>query len=242
MLDRRMSDRVGGLAAIATAGLFAAGLVVWSSPGLPEFDSPADVGGWLVHHRATCRAAAILASVSLVPMLVFGACLFGLLRDAEGDDGPVSRVYLGAILGPIAFDLLFLQFLYRVAWRGGETAPQATHALSRLFVAPGAAAFACWTLAFAAIALVVWRHGGLPRWLGLAAILVAAVQLVLIPVSLLHSGAFQAAGSLFGVFVPLGAPLIWGVAAGVVMVKRSLEPEPIALPLGLIRLGERTVG
>jgi hypothetical protein len=244
MLDRRTKDWLGGICAIATVILFGAGWAAWAGPGLPDMNSAASVANWFVHHKDACRIAAILGSLSLFPMLVFDVCLYGILREAEGGDGIVARAYFGAALVTVVFDLMFLQFLYTVAWRPGQTLPQVTQALDDLFLAPGVAAFACWMLAFGAVALIVLKRGGLPRRLGQAAIVVALTQLLFLPTSFVHGGTFDISNGLLGVFIPLGAPLIWSAATGVVMLKRAVgqtDHGPIAHPMGLTRVGERTV-
>jgi hypothetical protein len=234
MIERRTRNRIGGASAIAAIVLFAAGWAAWAGPGLPDMSSATAVANWFANHKDSCRIAAILGSLSLFPMLVFDVCLYGLLREAERGDGIVTRAYFAATLVTVVFDLIFLQFLYTVAWRPGETLLEVTQALNDLFLAPGVAAFACWMLAFGAIGLIVLRRGGLPRSLGHAALIVAAVQLLFLPTSFVHGGAFDISDGLFGVFIPLGAPLIWGAAAGIVMLR---QPAASTAPTDAVTTG-----
>jgi hypothetical protein len=244
MLDRRARNLVGGVSAIATLVLFGAGWATWAGPGLPDLNSANAVARWLVQHKDACRVAAILGSLSLPTMIAFDVCLYSSLREAEGGDGIVTRAFFGAALMTIVFDLMFLQFLFTAAYRPGQTLPQVTQGLNDLFLGPGVAAFGCWMLEFAAIALIVLQRGGLPRWLGQTAIAVAASQLLFLPTSFVHSGTFDISNGLFGVFIPLGAPLVWGAAAGIVMLRRAIadgRQEPIAHHAGHVRVGDRTL-
>jgi hypothetical protein len=219
MIDKRTRGRIGAIGGITTLVLFGAGWAVWFLPGLPDLQSASAVAHWFVTHRTDCRIAAILGSLSLPMMIAFDVALYGILREAEGGDGTVTRAYFGAALLTIVFDLMFLQFLFTAAYRPGQTSAQVTQALNDLFLGPGVAAFGCWMLEFAAIALIVLKRGGLPRWLGQAAIAVAISQLLFLPTSFVHTGTFNIADGLFGVFIPLGAPLIWAALAGLAMTR-----------------------
>jgi hypothetical protein len=78
-------------------------------------------------------------------------------------------------------------------------------------------------LMFTAIAVIVLKRGGLPRWLGYTAAAVAAAQLLFIPTSFVHGGTFDISNGLLGVFIPLGTPILWAAAAGIVMLTRTSE-------------------
>ena len=241
MLDERTRDRIGGICGIATLVLFGAGWAAWASPGLPNMNSAAAVSHWFVQHQNACRIAAILGCLSLAPMVWFEVCLYARLRRAEGGDGTVSRVMFGAFLVTVVFDMLFCQFLFVAAWRPGHTLPDVTQSLNDIFLGPGVAAFGCWMAAFVSIGLIVLKRGGLPRWLGHTALAVAAAQLLYLPTSFVHGGTFDISNGLFGVFIPLGTPLLWGAAAGVVMLAATRAPEresELVAPRGSQRLGE----
>lgn len=229
MLNARTRDKLGGTAAIATLVLFGAGWAAWAGPGLPDMNSAQSVAHWFVVHQSACRVAAILGSLSLATMILFEVCLYGILREAEGGDGTITRAYFGGALLTFVFDLLFLQFLFVVAWRPGHTLPQVTQALNDGFLGPGVAAFACWMLMFGAIAWIILKTGVLPRGFGITALAVAVAQLLFIPTSFVHGGTFDISNGLLGVFIPLGAPLVWGAALGVFMLRRAAREstEPV---------------
>src|SRR5262249_49634509 len=151
----------------------------------------------------------------------FDVALYPVLRHAEGGDGIVTRAYFGAALMTIVFDLMFIQFLFVAAYRPGQTADTVTQALNDLFLGPGVVAFGCWMLEFGAIALIPLKQAALPRWLGHPAIIVALSQLLFIPTAWEHTGTFNIADGLLGVFIPLGAPLIWTALAGVTLMRTS---------------------
>ena len=221
MLDSRTRDRIGGISGIVSALMFAAGWAFWRVPGLPNMSSAIDVSRWFVEHQNACRVAAILGSLSLLFMIWFDVCLYGILRKAEGGDGVATRAFFGGALISLAFNMLFCQFLFVVAWRPGKTLPEVTQALNDVFLGPGVAAFGCIMAMFVAIAVVVIRRGGLPVWLGYSAAAVAAFQVLFIPTSFVYGGIFDISDGLLGVYVPLGTPVIWTVAASVAMLRRS---------------------
>ena len=221
VIDITARARIGAISGIATFVLFFAGWAAWAGPGLPDLNSSTAVAAWFVEHADACRIAAILGSLSLPAMIAFDVWLYGILRDAEGGDGIVTRAFFGAALMTIVFDLMFLQFLFTAAFRPGHQFADVTQSLNDLFLGPGVAAFGCWMLEFGAIALIVLKRGGLPRALGYAAAAVSVSQLLFIPTSFVHSGTFDISNGLFGVFIPLGAPIVWAAATGMVMLRRS---------------------
>jgi hypothetical protein len=240
VIDRHQRAQIGAFGGIATFVLFFAGWAAWAGPGLPDLNSSTAVAGWFVQHKDACRLAAILGSLSLPTMIVFDVWLYGILREAEGGDGIVTRAFFGAALMTIVFDLMFLQFLFTAAFRPGETTPAVTQSLNDLFLGPGVAAFGCWMLEFGAIALIVLKRGGLPRWLGHAAIVVGLSQLLFIPTSFVHGGTFDISNGLFGVFIPLGSPIAWAAVAGVVMLRRTAPQAVVSrLDRGAVRTGAR---
>jgi hypothetical protein len=242
MIDRPARARIGAFGGVATFVLFFAGWAAWAGPGLPDLNSATAVAAWFVKHKDMCRLAAILGSLSLPTMIAFDVWLYGILRVAEGGDGIVTRAFFGAALMTIVFDLMFLQFLFTAAFRPGETTPAVTQGLNDLFLGPGVAAFGCWMLEFGAIALIVLKRGGLPRWLGHGAVVVAVSQLLFIPTSFVHGGTFDIANGLFGVFIPLGSPVVWAAVAGVVMLRRSVrDRDPIPVEARTARAGAAVV-
>jgi hypothetical protein len=229
MIETRTRARIAALGGVASLILFAAGWAAWAGPGLPDLSSATAVAHWFVQHKDACRVAAILGSFSLPAMILFDVALYGVLRDAEGGDGMLTRAYFGAALMAIVFDLMFLQFLFVAAFRPGETTPAVTQGLNDLFLGPGVAAFGCWMLMFGLIGAIVLRCGGLPRWLGHAALAVAAAQLLYLPTSFVHGGTFDISNGLLGVFIPLGSPLVWAAAAGIALLRVDAR-KPAATP------------
>jgi hypothetical protein len=241
MLAGRTRDRVAGIAGLAFAVFMVAGWMAWYTPGLPALNGPAtEVARWFVAHQTSCRIAAILGCISIFALFWFEVCMYGILREAEGGNGTVARVFFGAGLVTIVFDMYFCQFLINAAYRPRTTSPFVTQSLNDLFLTPGAAVFTSFMAMFVAIGVIVSNRGGLPRWLGQAAYLVAALQVLYVPTAFVYGGIFDISNGLLGVFVPFGAPVVWVAVSGVVLLRRAaVAPETRAAtpPLGVAQLG-----
>jgi hypothetical protein len=240
MLAGRTRDRVAAISAITFAVFMGAGWASWYTPGVPNLNSSAsEMAHWFVVHQNSCRVAAILGAISIFALFWFEVCMYGILREAEGGNGTVARVFFGAGLVTIVFDMLFCQFLLNASFRPGTTSPFVTQSLNDLFLTPGVAGFTTFIAMFVSIALIVLKRGGLPVWLGYAAIAVAALQLLYLPTGFVHSGVFDISKGILGVFIPFGAPIIWILASGVVLARRAAEPRTAAavVPSGVPQVG-----
>ncbi len=240
MIEGRTRDRVAGISAVVFAVFIGAGWMAWYTPGVPNLNgSAAEMAHWFVLHQNACRVAAILGAIAIFALFWFEVCMYGILREAEGGNGTVARVFFGAGLITIVFDVMFCQFLLNASFRPSTTSPFVTQSLNDLFLTPGVAAFTSFMAMFVAVALIVLKRGGLPAWLGYAAIVVAALQLLYLPTGFVHSGVFDISKGILGVFVPFGAPIIWIFASGVVVLRRAAEPRtaPATAPSGIPQLG-----
>ncbi|MGY4103738.1 hypothetical protein ACW2Q0_29880 [Nocardia sp. R16R-3T] len=184
---------------------------------------------WFVVHQANCRTAAIFGCLALFFVTWFECRLYSILRRAEGGDGMVSRVFFAGFLIFVAFDMMFLQFLWTVSYRPGQTLPEVTQALNDLYLGAGVAAFGSMMASFLAAGLVILKTRCLPRWAGISAVLIGLAQLLFIPTGFVHSGVFDIADGVLGVYVPLGSPLVWSVAVSIVLLRRRAAPRSIGV-------------
>jgi hypothetical protein len=229
MLAGRTRDRVAGVSAVAFALFMVAGWMVWFTPGLPALNGPAgEVARWFVAHQNNCRIAGFLGAFSIFALFWFEVCMYGILREAEGGNGTVARVFFGGGLVTIVFDMYFCQFLINAAYRPNTTSPFVTQSLNDLFLTPGAAVFTSFMAMFVAAGVIITRRGGLPAWLGQAAFVVAGLQLLYIPTAFVYGGVFDISNGLLGVFVPFGAPIVWILVSGVVLLRRAAEAQSTA--------------
>jgi hypothetical protein len=76
-----------------------------------------------------------------------------------------------------------------------------------------------------AIAFVVLRHGGLPRWIGKVALVVGVFQLGFQGSAWTDTGTFDGSGGFLGLYLPYGSSLIWFIAMGIAIARSAGKAE-----------------
>ena len=171
----------------------------------PDADAPAgELVSYYESHDTDVGVASVLLAVGASFFAFFTAVLAGRLRRAEGQGYalPAGALAGGALLAMGM--LIFAGLGFTLSDVGGDLEPeavQAVHALSEdlFFPVAGGTVVLSWC-----VALGLLRHGGLPRWLGWVAVVIAVASLT--PLG-------------FFAFLALG---IWTVLASAVML---VQPE-----------------
>jgi len=180
----------------------------------PDTDtSTADTVKYWSDHDSRLIASALIGTFAIIFLIWFGGVLRSALLRAEGGDGRLSMVAFAGILtiaigGGIASALTFT-----VADTVNDVPPDVTQALSVLsedFFLPFLAGIALFMLA---TGICVLRHGGLPRWLAWAAIVITIVSVT--PIG----------------FVGFLAVFVWILVASIVLyLSGSATTTPAAPP------------
>jgi hypothetical protein len=218
-------------AKIGAAGGIAYGVIslvawqLWACPSFPHLplfprlsDSAATWAHWYVQHQDVKRLAGSLWALSVLPMVFFLSTMYTALREAEGRRGYWSRIMLvGGILTEVSV-MIFSLALLIATYHPGKVSPDITYTMNDIFIlcaVPLGVGFLTMTVA---TAVVVLKYGGLPRWVGIAALVVGVFQLGFQGSSWTDTGTFDGSGGALGLYIPYGSSLIWFIATGFAIV------------------------
>jgi hypothetical protein len=174
--------------------------------------STADTVSYWSAHDSRLIASAIIGTFAVIFLIWFGGSLRSALLRAEGGEGRLSTLAFAGILvigimGAIGSTLTFV-----VADTANDVPAEATQALSVLssdFFLPFLAGIALFMFA---TGICVLRHGGLPSWLGWAAIVIGVVSVT--PVG----------------FIGFVLSFIWVPVVGIVLYLRGAQTAPPGAP------------
>jgi hypothetical protein len=195
-------------------------------PNFPRLSSSAAVWAhWYVQHQDVKRLAGSLWAVSVLPMVFFLSTIYTALREAEGGRGYWSRIMLvGGILTEVSV-VIFSLALLLATYHPGKVAADVTYTLNDTFIlvaVPLGIGFLTMTIA---TAVIVLKYGGLPRWVGKAALAVGLFQLGFQGSAWTDTGTFDGSGGFLGLYLPYGSSLIWFIATGVAIVRMSRKRD-----------------
>lgn len=210
-------------------------LVAWqlwacpSFPHLPHFPlmsaSPATWAHWYVQHQDAKRLAGSLWALSVIPMVFFLSTLYTALRQAEGGRGYWSRIMLvGGILTEVSV-VLFSLALLMAAYHPAQVSPDITYTLNAIFIVCAVPLGVGFMTMTAAIAVVVLKCGGLPRWIGKVALVVGVFQIGFQGSAWTDHGTFDGSGGGLGLYLPYGSSLIWFIAMGIAIARSTGRAE-----------------
>lgn len=197
--------RLAPLTGIAAVVLTVVMVIVVGEP--PDVDkSTAEVVAYWDDTKHIVGAVLLMLAGAL--LVWFGGSVRAMLRQAEGEPGRLAAVAFGGfvILG-LGF-AAFAGFEFAAAETAGDVPGEVTHTLATLdayFFFPAALGQ---FLALLATAVVVLRHGGLPRWLAYAAIVIAIVLIT--PLA----------------FAGVVAMAIWIVIVSILLYRHAGAPAP----------------
>jgi hypothetical protein len=209
-VGERASNLVGGI-----CGLLAVVLLVGSFPFTGETPKPGassdKVAEYLTRSNWQTYTGIYLELFGIVLLIILAVRLWSILHEAEGEKAWIATTGLGAALAALTVLLI-----------GDATLMAAAFSAGRHGVDPGVAGAmytAQWysdlvygavnSLFFASTAALVLRRGGLPRWLGWFALVVAVALVATVP---------------FGPQVTMEPPhilgFLWIISVSVVLIVR----------------------
>jgi hypothetical protein len=158
-------------------------------------------------NKSSVQAGSVLAALAGVLLIFFAAYLSRVLRPAEGREGFLPRLILtGAAIMAVGI-AIDATIAFAIADAAEEIDPTAVQALEALWdndflpIAMGTIVF------LLATGLSILTHGGLPRWLGWAAIALAVLGAT--PIG----------------FIAFIGSALWVAVVSVILTRRG-DPEP----------------
>jgi hypothetical protein len=209
-VTQRASNLVGGI-----SGLTAVVLLVGSFPftgATPEPGaSPNEVAEYLDRSSALTWTGIDLELFGIALLIVFAGRMWAILREAEGAGGWIATTGFGAALAALTVLLVGDATVMGAAFKAGRDGldPGVVGAMYTVQWHADLVYGAVNAVFFAAAALLVLRHGALPRWLGWLALVVAVGLVATVPFG---PGATMEPPHVLG--------FLWIVAAGIAMIAR----------------------
>ncbi len=164
----RQASLTGAMFAVLMLASF---VVIGETPGAD--DPAAEVAAFYADKESQALTSAIVSALGAVFLLFFVGSLGGVLRSAEGANPALSTVaQAGGVVAAVGV-LIFAGLLFTLGDAADTLEPEATQALNALnadFFFPLAGGMATFLLASGLVAV---RRGGLPVWLGWAALVIA---------------------------------------------------------------------
>jgi hypothetical protein len=207
-----------------------------NTPQLPDVANAQAAPAFFADHLESIRAQVMLNSIGIVFFLWFLGTFWGVLRRAEGEPARASTIsFAGAIVG-VAMTLVGLMLTgtstLTTSMPQAETVA-ALYTAAALSFAFGGAAF---TIFFLGAAEVILRTGAMAKWLGLLALLAAALSAFGFITPYYTDGIFNPATGALGFYAHYFAFVVWLLlASGALTVaqrqrRRAAAPVPPLAP------------
>lgn len=179
--DGRSSQRLAGVCGLVFVAVTAAPLLI--APPPPPSGSPAsEVVAYYSTHRAALLFGSWLAAVGIIPSFVFLARVVAVVRDLEDEPAWLWLLALFGLIGTLASVIALTVLGAILPYSAGVAGPQVARVFSNLLGLTFAVYFFPVALFIAAVGCVITAsRGGLPRWLGPWAYLVAAATVLVTP-------------------------------------------------------------
>lgn len=172
-----MAENRNRLAALTGLAFFVLALVAFLISGeSPELgDPPQEIVDYYVDNETSQFTSAALETLAATALVFFGGYLRRVLRVAEGDGGILSAVaFAGAVIlaTGLAIDATITFALGDAA---GEVDPVAIQTLLALYSNDFLPLALGMQVLMLATGISVIRHGALPKWIGVIAILIGVI-------------------------------------------------------------------
>ena len=237
----RAWEQMGAASGLFATLLFVVACIIFLStdpsggaePRLPNIAHAEAAPAFFAYHLNAIRAQVLLNSIGSVFFLWFLGTLWMTLRSAEGGPARGSAIAsAGAIVG-VALTLGGLMLLATATLTTSQPQAEVVPALytaAALSLAFGGAAF---TVFFLGVAEVILRVGAMGKWLGLLALLAAALSAFGFVTPYAQSGIFNPATGGLGFYAHYAAFVVWLFLASAALVlaqRRRTRAEAPAPP------------
>lgn len=225
---------VSGLGAIVTG----AAAVAFERGAVSAGDSAARIAAHYTENRDALLAQALLFVLGSGFFIWFAGSLRAFLARAEGGAGRLSGIAFGAGVGSTVVTLAALAFQVGLARAGSEAGqPALVGTMDALFLIANLPL----AVMLAAVAVVTFRFGALPAWLGWLTVAAAAAQVAPVLGIALDAGPLAADGWV-SAYLPYPLYALWLACTAIVTVARLGTPRrarPSAATSGLSEGGLR---
>jgi hypothetical protein len=227
-MSDQQRERLGAATGLVFAGLMIAAAAVgfWFPGWSAEFDGSAtEWTAFYVDHRTSILVSVLLVTLGLIFLTWFFGTLHAVLREAEAGSARISGISYGAaIFGVGAIHVAMICFTV-AAFRPSENSPDMVMTMNDMAFICGVPAAAAGVTVFASLALVIWRTGALPAWLGWLAAVSAVLQAGPLGGLFTTTGPFNLKDGLFGIMLVFFSLGVWVTLASLVLIGRR-APEP----------------
>jgi len=201
------------LSGIAFVALVAAGLFLGGdTPTAAHVSAKALTKYWIDHgHRN--EHAALLMALGLVLFVYFGSVLKNTLDSAPGATGCASRAAFAGVVVFVVGGAVDLSLVMSISANAGKIDPVALQALGAYWDQDWVPFAIGVMLLTSGAAISAIRHGGIPKWLGWLAAVVAIIGVI----------------PNFGFFAMPGAG-IWIILTSIVMAVQARKAAPAGPP------------
>ena len=237
-------EQMGAASGLFAVLLFVAAFIIFlntdpsggNTPRLPNIANAQAAPAFFADHLNGIRAQVMLNSIGIVFFLWFLGTLWGVLRSAEGGPARGSAIASAGALVGVALTLVGLMLTgtstLTTSLAQAQTVPT-LYVAGALSFAFGGAAF---TIFFLGVAEVSLRAGGLPKWLGILALLAAVASVFGFVTPYARTGIFNPATGGLGFYAHYLAFVVWVFLASVVLAlaqrrrKRAAGTPPPPTP------------
>jgi hypothetical protein len=172
-----LSTRIAGALGLAFVVLSVAPLAI-APPPPPAGTAASDVVHYYTVNRDGLLFAAWLGAVGIAPSFVFLARVVAIVRDAEGDRPWLWLVSVFGLVGAFAAVIALTALGVVLPYSAASLGPDVARAVSDLLQVTFAVYFFPIVAFFVGVGLVTTARGGLPRWLGPFACVVAGASAI----------------------------------------------------------------
>jgi hypothetical protein len=166
------------LSGIVFIALLAAGMLIGGEPQGAEGISAQELTKFWVDHGDRFDKPLALLSLSLIALVYFGSYLKTALDTGAGETGCVSRVAFAGAIVFVVGAATDLTLVFAIKQAAGKIDPVALQALAAYWDNDWVPFALGVELLMSATAISAIRHGGIPKWLGWLAALIAIVGVV----------------------------------------------------------------
>jgi hypothetical protein len=221
-MNETRAERWGAASGFAVL-LAGAAAVVFERGPVSASDPGSEIAGYFAANQAALRAQGLLFLIGAGFFLWFLGSLRSFLIRAEAGTGRLSTVALAAGVASTMLTVVALAFQVGLAAAAnGEAQPALVGIMGALFTVANLPL----AVMLIAVAVLSFRTGAFPAWLGWLSILAAAAQL-LPTFGIVLDGGPMAVDGWLAAYLPYPLYVVWLASATVAMLRRIGKPPPI---------------